>query len=138
MRCKFLLALVCLACSLPTLRAADAMDEKQFQKLMKEVGKAAKGMKDNLQAKNAAVVAKDSARVAEIYNQMTGFWKARKADDAVRWSRASAFAATATAAAVKTGDWEKVKLDWDGVGKNCKACHDKHRDKLDDGSYKIK
>ena len=77
--------------------------------------------------------------MARAYKQMAGFWKTRKAaEDAVKWSDDSAAAATATVAAVRAGDWEKVKSSWDGVGKNCKACHDKHREKLDDGSYKIK
>ena len=138
MKTKLLCLLALLAFSLSTVRAAEAMDEKSFQKLMKEVGKASKAMKDNATAKNAAVVQKDATRVAEIYTQMAGFWKARKTDDAVKWSEDSATAATATAAAAQAGDWDKVKTSWSGVGKNCKACHEKHQDKQEDGSYKIK
>ena len=55
--------------------------------------------------------------MAEIYTQMAGFWKARKTDDAVKWSEDSAVAATATAAAAQAGDWDKVKSSWSGVGK---------------------
>ena len=138
MKIKILCSLVLIAFSLTAARAADAMDEKQFQKMMKEVGKVAKDSKNNQQAKNAAVVEKDSARVAEIYKQMAGFWKARKVDDAAKLSEGSSAAAGATAAAAKAGDWEKVKTSWGVVGKNCKECHDAHREKLDDGSYKIK
>ena len=138
MKSKLFCLLAVMALSLSSVRAADAMDEKAFAKLMKEVGKTAKGMKDNAAAKNAEAVQKDAARVAEIYTQMAGFWKSRKTDDAVKWSEDSATAATATAAAAKAGDWELVKSSWGGVGKNCKACHEKHQDKQDDGSYKIK
>ena len=138
MKSKFFCALAWLAFSLTTVRAADALDEKSFQQLMKEVGKTAKGMKDNATAKNAAAVEKDAARTAEIYTQMAVFWKARKAEDAAKLSTDSATAASATAAAAKAGDWDKVKTSWGGVGKNCKDCHDHHREKLDDGSYKIK
>ena len=138
MKSKVFCLLAVMAFSLCTVRAAEAMDEKAFAKLMKEVGKTAKGMKDNAAAKNAEVVQKDATRVAEIYTQMAGFWKARKTEDAVKWSEDSATAATATAAAAKAGDWELVKSSWGGVGKNCKACHEKHQDKQDDGSYKIK
>jgi len=138
MKSKLLLFLVLFAFSLTTVRAAEAMNEQQFQKLMKEVGKAAKGMKDKAQAKDAAAVEKDATRVATIYAQMAAFWKARKVDDAAKLSGASAAAAKATAAAAKAGDWDKVKSNWGAVGKNCKECHDAHREKLDDGSYKIK
>ena len=132
----YLAALV--AFSSTALRAADALDEKGFQTHMKSVGKVAKGFKANLDSKNAAAVEKDATTAAAAYEAMTGFWKARKTDDAIKFSSDSAAAATATAAAAAAGDWDKVNASWKTVNQNCKACHDKHREKLDDGSYKIK
>jgi len=137
MKTKFLFTFTVLIFSFASARAADVMDEQQFKKLMKEVGRVAKGFKDNAQAKNAAAVEKDSARVAEIYTQMAGFWKARNADDAVKWSTASAASAKATAAAAQAGDWDKVKTHWGAVGKNCKDCHEAHREKVGN-NYHIK
>ena len=72
------------------------------------------------------------------YKAMATLFKARKADDAVKIADDSAAAATATAAAAKAGDWDKVKSSWGTVNGGCKGCHDKHREKLEDGSYKIK
>ena len=135
---KYLLTLVLICFASVSVRAADGLDEKQFQKLMKEVGKVAKDFKANLDAKNADAVTKDSARVGEIYTQMTGFWKSRNADDAAKWSNESSTAATATATAAKAQDWDKTKQHWNAVMKNCKSCHDARREKLDDGSYRIK
>jgi len=138
MKIKLLSAFALVAFSFTAVRAAEAMDEKQFQKLMKEVGNVAKQFKDHSAAKNAAVVAKDSARTAEIYKQMAAFWKARMTDEAAKLSEQSAAAAGATAMAAKAGDWNKVKSSWGVVVQNCKSCHEKFREKLDDGSYKIK
>ncbi len=138
MKRKLLLGFVLLTFSFVTTRAADAVDEKQFQKLMKQVGKVSKDYKANFEAKNGAVLEKDAAAAAAAYTQMAGFWKARKADDAVKWSEDSATAATAMAAAVKAGNWDSVKTHWNAVSKNCKGCHDAHREKLPDGGYKIK
>jgi len=138
MKLKLLAALTPLAFFFTTARAADAMDEKQFQKSMKEVGRLTKGFKDNMQAKNAAAIEKDSTRIAELYTQMGAFWKARKTDDAAKWSDQSSSAASATAAAAKAGDWDKVKSSWGPVNQNCKSCHEAHRQKLPDGGYKIK
>ena len=138
MKPKLLCAITLLAFSFTSVRAADAIDEQEFKKLMKEVGRVAKGFKDNADARNAGAVQNDSSRVAEIYSQMAGFWKTRGTDDAAKWSVSSATAAKATAAAAKAGDWEKVKSSWGAVGKNCKDCHDAHREKLADGSYRIK
>ena len=138
MNTKLFLALALSVVSLTTVRAAEAVDEKAFQKHMKAVGKLTKGFKANFEAKNAAAVEKDSAAVAESYKAMAGFFKARKNDDAVKWSDDSAAGAAGAAAAAKAGDWDQVKSQWGAVGKNCKACHEKYREKLEDGSYKIK
>jgi cytochrome c556 len=126
------------AFSVAVVRAADAIDEKQFQKHMKSVGKAAKEFKGNFEGKKAEAIEKDATTVAEAYKAMATLFKARNADDAVKLSEDSATAATATAAAAKAGEWDKVKSSWATVSQNCKSCHDKHRQKLDDGSYKIK
>lgn len=138
MKIKNLLALTLSVLSLTAVRAADALDEKAFQKHMKAVGQANKNFKGNFESKNAAALEKDGAAVAESYRAMASFFKARKNDDAVKWSDDSAAGAAGAAKAAKAGDWDKVKSQWGGAGKNCKACHDKYREKLDDGSYKIK
>ena len=138
MNTKLFLTLALSVVSFTTVRAAEALDEKAFQKNMKAVGKTSKAFKANFEAKNAAAIEKDGAATAEAYQAMAAFFKARKNDDAVKWSEDSAAGAAGAAAAAKAGDWDKVKSQWGAAGKNCKACHDKYREKLDDGSYKIK
>ena len=86
MKIQILCALTLLAFSFTAVRAADALDEKGFQKEMKSVGKVAKGFKANFDSKNAAALEKDAAAAAAAYEAMTGFWKARKTDDAARQS----------------------------------------------------
>ena len=117
---------------------AETLDEKQFQKLMKEVGDANKRFKAGIESQNDAQVGKDAARISEIYKQMGKFWHEKKSDKAVKWSEDSASAAAQVAVAAKAKDWDKVKLQLQGVTKNCKLCHDAHREKLDDGTYRMK
>ena len=135
---KLLLALTAFAFTFVQLRAADATGEKEFQRHMKQVGKVAKDFKGNFDSKNAAAVEKDSTTAAEAYKAMGAFWKARKTDDATKWSEQSATAASAAAAAAKAGDWDKVKANWGAINRNCRDCHDAHREKVQGGGYKIK
>ena len=138
---KALLTLLCGATALllnSNLIAADSPELENFAKGMKRVGKFAKEQKADQEAKNADKVAKDTAEVAKIYGDMVGFWKGRKVDDAAKWSEESSAAAKAASAAAKAGDWDKVKASIGAIQKNCKGCHEAHREKLDDGSYKIK
>ena len=118
--------------------AAPPLDEKSFQKLMKEAGDIAKRLKGNQEEKNAAQMAQDATRLADIYQETAPFWKARKVEDAAKWSAESETSARAAAAAAKAGDWVKVKTDFGATMKHCKDCHEAHREKLDDGSYRIK
>jgi cytochrome c556 len=138
MKRKLLLGFILFAFSFATGYGAEALDEKQFQKLMKQVGKVSKDFKANFEAKNGAALEKDAATAAAAYTQMASFWKSRKADDAAKWSDDSATAATAMASAAKAGNWDSVKIHWNAVSKNCKGCHDTHREKLPDGGYRIK
>jgi cytochrome c556 len=117
---------------------ADTLNDESFQKLMKEVGTATKRFKNEMVAKDATGLTKDATRIADIYKQMAPFWTARKAEDAAKWSQESSAAAMALAADAKKGDWAAVKTGTQGVFKNCKSCHDTYREKLPDGSYKIK
>ncbi len=120
-----------------TLRA-DPIDEKQFQKLMKETGDIAKRMKPGIDGKDSAQVSKDGARLEEINKQMVAFWQLKKVEKAVKFSEESAASAKLVASSAREQDWEKVKASLQGVMKNCKACHETYREKLDDGSYRIK
>jgi cytochrome c556 len=132
------LTLTALILSTGALLAAEKIDEKQFQTLMKEVGDTGRRFRSGMESKNSAQVTKDAARVAEIHKQLASFWKDRKIEDAVKWSEETSVAATAVVAAVKADDWEKAKTQLQSYGKSCKACHDAYREKLADGSYKIK
>lgn len=125
-----------LLAALPT-RAAD-LDEKGLQQAMKDIGRTSRSFKKNMDDKNAAEMEKAATTVASLNHQAIAFWKARKVDDAAKWSEESENAAKAAADAAKAGDWDKVKASIQTVQKNCKNCHDAHREKVEDNVYKIK
>jgi cytochrome c556 len=134
----FFFSVVTLILSIARVSAAEPVDEKQFQKLMKEVGDVGKRFRSGVESKNSEQVSKDANRAAEIHKQLVAFWHDRKAADAVKWSEETSKAATMLATAAKVGDWEKAKTELQNYGKSCKGCHDAYREKLDDGSYRIK
>ena len=125
-----------LFCALPA-RSAD-LDEKGLQQAMKDTGKASRTFKKNMDDKNAVEMEKAASSVAALTQQTVAFWKGRKVDDAAKWSQESATAAKTAADAAKAGDWDKVRASIQTVQKNCKNCHDAHREKVEDNVYKIK
>jgi cytochrome c556 len=117
---------------------AEILDEKQFQKLMKEVGDTNKRFKAGIDGQDSAQVSKDAARISEIYKEMEPFWRKRNSDKAAKWAGDSATAAASVASSAKAKDWDKVKLHYQDLTKTCKSCHDVHRERLDDGTSRIK
>lgn len=134
MKLFLLLAALCLTFTAPAL----AQDEAAFMKLMKEAGGANGRVKKALEAGKTDGVEKDAARVAELFGEMGKWWEAKKLAKPVQWSKDAAEAAKAVVVAAKGGDVEKIKAAHGNFMKSCKSCHETHREKLPDGTSKIK
>ncbi len=135
---RIFLSLASLVAASTVLIGAEIADETAFAKLMKEVGDMNKQFKTNLSAEDSAALSKSAARASDIYKDMAGFWQKHKAEKAAKWAEESSAAAKALAAAATAKDWAKAKEQLGEFSKNCKLCHEAHRTKTEDGSYKIK
>ncbi len=123
--------------ALPATVLAQDSDPK-YEKLMKDLGDTNKKLRPAIQSKNADDAAALGAHLVEIYKETVPFWEKRKAEDAVGFAKESLAAATDLTAAAKAGDWTKASDAGKTLGKNCKACHEAHREKDADGKNKIK
>ncbi len=106
-----------------------AQDDAQYQTLMKSVPPlvgAIRGAADN------AAAAGDAAKLAEAFDKMAAFWKARNADDAVKFSETGRDAAKAIVA----GSGEKA-ANLQKIQSTCGGCHSAHREGSG-GNFKIK
>lgn len=115
-----------------------AQDDAAYEKAMKALGKDS-GMIRKADPKTGAEVAAAAERIAGVYETSHAFWTKRGgAADAVKWSEEGKAAATELASAAKAGDAAKAGSAFQKLGGTCKQCHDVHREKLADGTYKIK
>jgi cytochrome c556 len=99
---------------------ANAQDDAQYQTWMKSmqpsVG-AIRGAADN------AAAAPDAAKLADTFDKVADFWKARKADDAVTLAETARDAAKAIAA----GSGDKA-ANLQKIQGTCGGCHMAHRE----------
>jgi cytochrome c556 len=116
---------------------APAQDEAEFQKWMKDTG-AFNDMLRKSPSKTGAEIEAGATKVSGIYVHMKGFWEKRNVADAVKWSEEGKAAADALASAAKAGDEQAATAAMKLLGGGCRSCHDAHREKLPDGTYKIK
>ncbi len=112
--------------------ASFSQSEEDLDKAMKTIGKTMGELRKANEAKDEAALKAGGKVLAEQFAISAKFFAKHKdhgMGDAVEWNEKSLAASKALA------DGTGALM---GVGQTCKGCHDKYREKLADGSYKMK
>jgi cytochrome c556 len=105
---------------------------------MKAVNASMKILKATLESKNAAEASAAAKKVEESITTTKKYWVAKNTKDAMDWSDAAIAGARLAQDGAAAGQWDKVGDGVSKMGGTCKSCHDVHRERLSDGTYKIK
>lgn len=116
---------------------AAAQDEADLAKWMKST-QAEMGVLRKIETKTGPDAAASAEKLAVNFDQIKTFWDKRGVEDASKWSVEAKSAALELSVAAKANDAEKAGAALRTIGGTCKSCHDAHRDKGADGSFKIK
>ena len=116
-----------------------AQDDAEYQGWMKAAGAASGSLRKNLEAKNADAASADAKKLQEIFGQVHNYWNSKHVDDAMKFAMAasSGFGEVADQAAAGKFDDASATLKAT-ASTNCGGCHNAHREKAPDGSWKIK
>jgi cytochrome c556 len=120
------------------IAAAPALFADELHEQMEKVGKANGVLRKAVPAKAMAEVSSAAAELAQIFPTTVAAWEKRNMADAVTWTKESAEWAKELKAAADAGHAEHVSAVFSKLSGNCKSCHTAHREKLADGTYKIK
>lgn len=118
--------------------SATAQEGRPYEQIMKEVGPTFQSLKRNIDGKMGADAAKDGQKLEALFKEVEAYWSKTKTQDAISFAKAAQTAAAEAAAAAKANNMEGALTAHGSIGKNCKGCHDAHRERLPDGTYKIK
>jgi len=114
------------------------MSDADYQKAMKEIGPAFMA----LQRDNASMSHADGEKQAQLlsdrFKDVQAYWEAKKASDAVEFAKGAIAAADATVKASASMDMTTLTSSQQKLQAACAGCHMAHRDRLQDGTYKIK
>lgn len=108
---------------------AFSQSEEDLDKAMKTVGKTMGELRKASEAKDEAAIKAAGKTLVEQFTIAGKFFEAHKVADAVEMNGKTLAAAKALAEGTGT---------MAAVGSTCKGCHDMYREKLADGSYKLK
>jgi len=120
------------------LALALAAAGRPYEEVMKEVGAACGSLKKNIDAKQYTEAGADAKKLEALFGEVHKFWKAKKATDAVAFSKDARAAAKLSAAAAKSSNGEEAQKSFEKLVANCKGCHAAHREKAPDGKWRIK
>ena len=115
-----------------------AATEQDHVKWMKTVQQVCGNLKKGIEAKDAEGAAKDAKTLVGSFKTVGAFYGDRNTADAVKISNDAETAAGDVEAAVAAKDFEKAAASFKAMMGTCGACHKVHREKNEDGTFKIK
>ena len=114
------------------------MSDADYVKAMKEIGPAFAAMQRDNAAMNHADGIKQAQLLSDRFKDVQAYWQAKKVDDASTAAGNAVEAADATIKASTVMDMTALTSSQQKLSASCTSCHTAHREKLADGSYKMK
>lgn len=112
--------------------------EVEFQKVMKEVSPTFTALRQAADAANAADAKAKTTILKKNFADAQAFFKARNTADATGWAADAAKLVADMETASAAGKWDAVKASATTLNTLCGTCHTAHRERLDDGTFRVK
>jgi cytochrome c556 len=129
--------LILVSACVAVLSVASAHDHEDFQKTMKATGANFGTLRKTVEAKQGPETAAAAEKLVPLYKEVQEHFEEHKMQDGITMAKTGQEAAANLAAAAKSGDWDKA-AELKTIGGTCQGCHTAHREKLPDGTYKMK
>ena len=130
--------LVTAGCATLLLGVAFAQDDHELGGVMKTIGGANGAVRKTVAAKDGNETAATAEKLAGAFEKVQAHFQEHHMDDGVKFAETAHHASMNLAAAAKAGEWDKASDELKTLGAQCQGCHAAHREKLPDGSYKMK
>jgi len=135
--CACIVAMATLAAQAPMAGVAIVTDE-DYGKAMKEIGEQSAALRKSIATPSETDAAASAARLETILKDVQAYWENKKVEDAARFAKNAAGAARAVSKAVAAHDMPAAGTANQTLGAQCMSCHTAHRDRLPDGTFRMK
>lgn len=113
-------------------------EELEFQKLMRQIGPANTALRAAIDKMDAAAVKEQGTILATAFTKTEAYWKTKNRPEATGFAAEAKKQADTINTAVASGNWDGIKAAAGPLAQQCAACHGAYRERLDDGSFRIK
>ena len=112
--------------------------ELAFSKLMNAIQPALTAVRAGLEKPDAAQLAGQATVLKKSFAEVEAFFKSRGTVDAIGWAGESLKHAGTIEAGIAAAKWDDVKAAAGAMQQLCTQCHAQHRERMDDGTYRIR
>ena len=109
-----------------------------LQAFMKTVSAANSALAKSVMERNATETSANAQKMADAFVKVQAHFEEDHLTDGVNLAKRAHKASMDLIAAANAGDWEKASGELKVVSGTCQACHSQYREKLPDGTYKMK
>jgi hypothetical protein len=120
---------------LPPPRTAE---EEAYSKTMKRISPAFNALRNSIEGSNTDVAKENVVILKQAFAETEGFWKTKGKSGALQWAQDARKQTDSIERLVAAGNWDEIKTAAGDLTKMCQSCHGAYRERLDDGSYRIK
>jgi len=113
-------------------------DDLALAKLMKQVGPANGALRGDIDKMDTAATKEHAVLLKQMFTQTEAFWKSKGKPEPTQIAGAALKDAEALEAAVTAGNWDQARTSAGSLGQKCGACHTPYRERMDDGTFRIK
>jgi cytochrome c556 len=113
-------------------------DDLALQKIMTKLPPAQAALRKALDGKDLNLVKEQATIIKTAFTDTEAFWKARGNTEAMNIAAEAKKHADAILINIGLGSMEAAKTSITPLGATCASCHGKFRDRMDDGTFRIK
>lgn len=113
-------------------------EEEALSKIMKQVGPANTALRAALDKPDANAAKENANVLKQAFAQNETFWKPKGKADASKWAEEARKLSESISTAIAAGNIDEAKTHANTLGQQCAQCHGAYRERMDDGTYRIK
>jgi hypothetical protein len=113
-------------------------DDLTLQKIMTKLPAAQAAIRKALDSKDVAASKEQATLLKDSFTQIEAFWKTKNNEEAVKFATDGKNHADAILVNLGLNNIEAAKTSIGPLGATCASCHGKYRERMDDGTFRIK
>ena len=113
-------------------------DDLTLQKIMTKLPAAQGAVRKSLDSKDAAGAKEQATLLKDSFTQIEAFFKTKNNTEAMKWAGEGKNHADAILVNLGLNNIEAAKTSITPLGGTCASCHGKFRDRMEDGTFRLK